>query len=279
MENAKIAPTTNTSGEISVVQGKIQHLLVLGNTLIQLENLTSNNRLYFPEAMVAENGVIISNSLYGSSLWEKVDNLNTQIYGSPCYKFGFDSKRNLPYIEFPEWISDIIGDGLIVDYVVTQGEIGNVAAKELINIKKRTVLSQNGQVIDDEIDNADIRVTNLSAAVSGSNPETLDQSYLGFKKIIGTFDTLVTCRDYANVIYNMLNQTTGTPLVSNVQVADRRTDINYACDVVTYDVAAGSIVESVPFKDDITPFDLTIYPFRPITNTTFSAINSKNRWL
>ena len=93
MENAKIAPTTNTSGEISVVQGKIQHLLVLGNTLIQLENLTSNNRLYFPEAMVAENGVIISNSLYGSSLWEKVDNLNTQIYGSPCYKFGFDSKK------------------------------------------------------------------------------------------------------------------------------------------------------------------------------------------
>ena len=46
-------------------------------------------------------------------------------------------KRNLPYIEFPEWISDIIGDGLIVDYVVTQGEIGNVAAKELINIKKK----------------------------------------------------------------------------------------------------------------------------------------------
>ena len=118
-------------------------------------------------------------------------------------------------------------------------------------------------------------MTNLSAAVSGSNPETLDQSYLGFKKIIGTFDTLVTCRDYANVIYNMLTKQPGTPLVSNVQVADRRTDINYACDVVTYDVAAGSIVESVPFKDDITPFDLTIYPFRPITNTTFSAINSK----
>ena len=272
MENAEISKTTNTSGEISVIQGKIQHLSVLGNNLIQLENLTSNNRLYFPEVMVAENGVIISNSLYGSSLWEKVDNLNTQIYGSPCYKFGFDSKRNLPYIEFPEWVSDIIGDGLTVDYVVTQGEIGNVAAKELINIKKRTVI-QDGQVIDDGIDNADIRVTNLSAAVSGSNPETLDQSYLGFKKIIGTFDTLVTCRDYANVIYNMLNQTTGTPLVSNVQVADRRTDINYACDVVTYDVAAGSIVESIP-KAAITPFDLTIYPFRPITNTTFSAINS-----
>ena len=68
--------------------------------------------------------VLLYQTLYMEALYgEKVDNLNTQIYGSfPCYKFGFDSKRNLPYIEFPEWISDIIGDGLIVDYVVTQGE-------------------------------------------------------------------------------------------------------------------------------------------------------------
>ena len=68
----------------------------------------------------------------------KVDNLNILTYGSAAYKFGFDSKRNLPYIEFPDWISDIIGEGLTIDYVVTQGTIGNVAPKELNTIAKRT---------------------------------------------------------------------------------------------------------------------------------------------
>lgn len=268
----------NTSGEIRVIQGKLQTLTILGNSAIQLENLTENNRLYFPELMVAENGVIITNNL--NSSWKKVENLNTQIFGLPCYKFGFDSKRNLPYVEFPDWISDIIGDGLYVDYIVTQGEIGNIAAKELTTVKKRTVV-ENGQVINDNIDNADIRVVQLSAAVSGSNPETIDQSYKGFKKVIGTFDTLITCRDYANAIYNMLNNV-GAPIVSNVQVADRRTDINYACDVITYNGGLGVVSEPIPIKiengsnrqDAMTPFDLTIYPFNPINNTTYSAISS-----
>lgn len=263
---------SRASDNVTVIQGKLQTLTILGNTLVQLENLSSDNRLYFPEVMVAENGVFITNNI--SSDWLKVDNLNILTYGSAAYKFGFDSKRNLPYIEFPDWISDIIGEGLTIDYVVTQGTIGNVAPKELNTIAKRTVTP------DDGISNEDIRVVNLSAATSGADPETLDQSYLGFKKVIGTFDTLVTCRDYANAIYNML--TIGpvvTPVVSNVQVADRRIDLNYACDVATFDSDLGVTVESIPLKkpgiDDITPFDLVVYPYAPITNTTLSGIQSK----
>ena len=254
---------SRASDNVPVIQGKLQTLTVLGNNLIQLENLSSDNRLYFPEVMVAENGVFITNTV--SNDWLKVDNLNILTYGSAAYKFGFDSKRNLPYIEFPDWISDIIGEGLTIDYVVTQGTIGNVAPKELNTIAKRTVTP------DDGISNEDIRVVNLSAATSGADPETLDQSYLGFKKVIGTFDTLVTCRDYANAIYNML---TIGPVVSNVQVADRRSDLNYACDVATFDSDLGVTVESIPL-DDITPFDLVVYPYAPITNTTLSGIQSK----
>lgn len=262
---------SRASDNVPVIQGKLQTLTVLGNNLVQLENLSSDNRLYFPEVMVAENGVFITNTV--SNDWLKVDNLNILTYGSAesaAYKFGFDSKRNLPYIEFPDWISDIIGEGLTIDYVVTQGTIGNVAPKELNTIAKRTVTP------DDGISNEDIRVVNLSAATSGADPETLDQSYLGFKKVIGTFDTLVTCRDYANAIYNML---TIGPVVSNVQVADRRSDLNYACDVATFDSDLGVTVESIPLKTsgvaDITPFDLVIYPYAPITNTTLSGIQSK----
>jgi len=252
LNDAEINKEQNSSGEIVVIQGKLQTLAILGNPIIQLENLTSNNRLYFPELMVAENGIFISDTV--NSEWKKVDNLNTQVYGSPCYKFSFDSKRNLPYIEFPDWIADIIDAGLGVDYIVTQGETGNVAAKELISIKKRTV--------EDDIDNANIRVVNLSAASSGANPETIDQSFNGFKKIVGTFDTLVACRDYANAIYNMLKGS-GTPYVSNVQVADRRTDINYACDVITYAGGVSPVDEPIPMRtgevgareDCMTPFD------------------------
>lgn len=253
-----IDKNTKTSGEIPVIQGKIQSLTVLGSAIIQLENLNSNKRLYFPELMVAENGVFISNNIPED--WERVDNLNTQIYGSTKYKFGFDSKRNLPYVEFPDWIADIIGEGLTINYIVTQGQVGNVAAKELTTIKKRAV--------DDTIDNNDIRVVNLSAAYSGADPETLDESYLGFKRVIGTFDTLTTCRDYANAIYNMSG-----PIVSNVQVADRRTDINYACDVATFDPSLGVVTESMPMES-ITPFDLVVYPLSPIIGTTVSNIKA-----
>lgn len=265
--DAEIYKDTKTSANIEVIQGKVQSLTVLNNDTIQLENLNSNNRIYFPELMVAENGIFISNNLVSD--WEKVNNLNTQTYGSAKYKFGFDSKRNRPYVEFPQWIADIIGEGLKIDYIVTQGEAGNVAAKELSSIKKRAV--------DDGVDNSNIRVFNLSAAYSGANPETLDQSYIGYKKIVGTFDTLVTCRDYANAIYNMVSRTE-SPEVSNVQVADRRTDINFACEVATFDKDIGLTNEYIPIKinavDAMTPFDLTIYPFKPISNTTASAITS-----
>ena len=267
-----IDKNTKTSANIRALQGKLQSLTILGNTLVQLENLNSNNRLYFPELMVAENGVFITNDR--TNQWLKVDNLNTQTYGSTIYKFGFDSKRNLPYIEFPDWIADIIGEGLQVDYIVTDGVAGNVAAKELNTIAKRTVIP------DDGISNDDIRVINLSASFSGDDPETIDESYLGFKKVIGTFDTLVTCRDYANAIYNMIaSGSTIYPVVSNIQVSDRRTDINFACDVVTFDPSLGVTIESIPLKtgtapnrtDIMRPFDLVIYPFNPITTQQLPA--------
>jgi len=58
-----ISKDTKSSSEIPAIQGKIQTLTVLGNNLVQLDNLNTNNRLYFPELMVAENGVFISNNI------------------------------------------------------------------------------------------------------------------------------------------------------------------------------------------------------------------------
>ena len=85
-------------------------------TKIQVYNLDENNRIYFPDTMVAENGVFINKQYYDTyqkdNVWRKVDNLNDQDLGQRVYKFGYDSKKGFPYIEFPSDISDLIGDGL-----------------------------------------------------------------------------------------------------------------------------------------------------------------------
>lgn len=258
---------------IPVIQGTIKILNILGSNLITLENIDENNRLYFPETMVAENGVFIQNSNYSYDKWIKVDNLNSQIYGSPCYKFSYDSSKKLPYIEFPTWLPSIINEGLSIRYVVTDGLNGNVKAKALTSIS----FSTNS---DSAFDCKDLVVSNTNASLNGKDPETINEAYQAFKRTIGTFDTLVTCRDYANYIYNNMYDNQGVyPLVSNVQVGDRRNDINYSYNVVTYSSDENTKVISCIPKDSsdnpiISPYDLTIYAFNPVKDYSFS--NLKN---
>jgi hypothetical protein len=52
-------------------------------------------------------------------------------------------------------------------------------------------------------------IKNVNAAINGTDPEDLDSAYRNYKKTIGTFETLVTARDYQNAIYNFTNLTTG----------------------------------------------------------------------
>ena len=59
-------------------------------------------------------------------------------------------------------------------------------------------------------------ITNESASINGSNKETLNEAYNNFKRTVGTFDTLVTCRDYANKIYQLVDSNYNS-LVSNIE--------------------------------------------------------------
>ena len=244
LEATSIPRASGISKEIPVIQGKLKELTVLGKNVIQLENLDSNNRIYFPELMVAENGISVNLASLAETwqAWTASANLNTETFGSLVYQVGFDSTKNLPFIEFPEWIADVIGDGLSIKYVITDGAAGNVAARAL------TTVSRTGAAV--KIDDNLISVVNSSAATSGAEPETLDEAYKGFKKVIGTFDTLVTCRDYANKIYELLNRY-GTPFVSNVQVGDRRSDINYSTEVVTATKYGMQTNSSIGYKYDV----------------------------
>ena len=111
-------------------EGEDVDLSINGVTDIQLTNLDDENKLFLPEQMIASNIIFVKNSSSTHwTAWEQVDNLNTTSPLSQVFKFGFDSSKNLPYIEFPNDIEELIGSGLNVKYFRTNGVSGNIIAK------------------------------------------------------------------------------------------------------------------------------------------------------
>lgn len=254
------------------IQGTLKTLESSSSDLIQLTDLDDNRRIYFPVANVAQNGVFISDGSTATPSWKKKDNLNTQLPNTEVYKFGYDSDRGVPYIEFPEDIASLIGSGLKIQYLVTLGADGNIKAKfldKLVSPVSDIAILSSGADTGNTIsftDSTDITIKNSSSSILGSDPETVNEAYNSYKKTIGTFDTLVTCRDYANFIYNMYDVNDEFPVVSNCQVSDRRDDINYATRVVTFD-EYGQKTASFS-SSDITAYNLCLYPLNPILTYT-----------
>lgn len=279
LDNVNITLDT-PEATVPAIQGKLRVLQLGSNNVVHLNNLDSNNRLYLPLSVIAENGIFVHNAGEESSpdkAWSKRQNLNIEHTNNKVWKFGFDSSKSLPYIEFPKDIADLIGEGLVVRYLETLGEEGNIGANKIrsLNVSNdKLYVDASGEVfIDLSGDNSSsvLSVSNASAALNGASKETLNQAYKNFKKTIGTFNTLVTCRDYANAIYNMVDDADGsTPLVGNIQVSDIRDDLNYSDTVVTYGTR-GLSFSSVSKTDEddedlISNFDLILYPFGRISN-------------
>ena len=252
------------------LQGTLESLTVSGNDggLIQLSNLDDQNRLFFPVANVAQNGVFVTNDTYD---WKCVSNLNIQATLSRVFKFGYDSSRGLPFIEFPSDVASLIGNGLSVKYIVTDGVNGMVPAYSLTKVasipSELELVDSNGTVsIVTEGEGTNVSVYNASSSIGGADPETIDEAYSNYKRTIGTFDSLVTCRDYANSIY-FLKDSDGLPMVSNVQVADRRSDLNGAVSVISFDLS-GQCRKNVAYTGSMSASDLRIYPLNPMLSTT-----------
>ena len=232
----------STTRIIPCMEGELVACETDNDNIISVMQLDDNNRYYLPETQIAENGIFVTNIDNGveAEAWEKVDNLNTQPAGKHCFKFGFDSKENLPYIQFPADIETIIEDGLRINYLRTNGINGNISPKILCKFEKPlswTALENNNEGISniDYLNPDNYIVSNAGASKNGRNPESLTDAYNNYKKTIGTFDTLITCRDYMNKIYQMTtSETENTNLVSNVIVSDIRDDINKAFTLCTF---------------------------------------------
>lgn len=226
----------NSRVQCEFMEGTLSTLSVNGVENITLDNLDDNNRLYFPVKYVAENGVFISNTLMSGKInydfWTRTNYLLTQPLGSKVYKLDYDSSMGLPYIEFPSDISNIIGSGLTVRYMVTTGANGNVSACTLSKIiSPATIINAEGNI---EVPVEYLTLSNPSSILNGKDPETIDEMYQSFKKVVGTFDTLVTCKDFQDAIY-MLQNDNMDKIVSNDIVTDIKTDYNRAIKVVSYD--------------------------------------------
>lgn len=266
------------------------------NSVITLAQFSEGNKFYLPETQIAENGIFVYNvsstasGIADGDQWEKVDNLNIQARGARVFKFGYNSYEGRPYIEFPEDCSELIEDGLFIYYTRTSGANGNVSVNTLTQIELPT--GGNWSKVAAESFSA----TNVFAATSGANLETISQAYNNFKKTIGTFETLVTCRDYMNKIYAMVSDQ-GKPYVSNVLVTDIRNDLNRAITICSCDDAGifyketplteqvartlkiknadGSVGENIEVFDEeplINHFDLVIYPFKSYTQIRSTSI-------
>lgn len=298
---------------VPCIEGTLNQCEQDNSGTITLTNLDDNNRYYLPSTQIAENGVFVYNVTEGSlwDKWEQVDNLNTQELQSKVYKFGYDSREMLPYLEFPEDVSSLIEDGLSVWYITTSGVNGNISARTLSSFD-----TPEGWELDEEGEKTTYNETgvshtadefvcyNGSAATNGADKESLNDAYKNFKKTIGTFDTLVTCRDYMNKIYQLtVSETNTTPLVSNSIVSDIRDDINNAVTICTFgdtgikyvDVAKQNPVTKVidnatgieingqscssgtlsytATEDAISHYDLILYPFKTVT-----GLNTKTEY-
>ena len=218
------------------IQGSVKALSILGSddysesTLVQLYNLDSNNRIYFPVIDVAQNGIFINKEVYDEeynpSAWHRVDNLNDQELGSKVFKFGYDSDKGYPYLEFPKDISSLIGDGLAVWYTTTVGTLGVVANGKLTAFDSIKIVDSDGTEIATSLAE-DLFVLTNSTSIGAADPESINEAYNNFKKTVGTFNTLVSCRDYSNYI-NTYTDNNGDRIASAVSVADIRTDPDYS---------------------------------------------------
>ena len=273
------------------------------DNVITTAQISERNRFYLPETQIAENGIFIYNVFSLSSgaedgeRWEQVDNLNVQPRKSKVYKFGFDSYESRPYVEFPEDYSELFRDGLFIYYTRTSGANGNISPRTLTQIELPT-----GEPYS-KITAGSFSAENIFAATTGANIETISQSYNNYKKTIGTFETLVTCRDYMNKIYTLLNGS-NKPYVSNILVTDIRNDINRAITICSCD-DSGILYKETPLvtssrelytktdspsgeaefaktvvvdKYAIDHFDLIFYPFKSYNQIKSNVKSIRNAY-
>lgn len=254
---------------VQALQGRIHQYTINGVERITVDNLDKNNRLYFTESNVAQNGIFIDTleSFETSSKWQKVDNIY-QALSPYTYEFGVDPVSGASYIEFPDSIANTIDNGLYIKYITTDGLNGNVKAKTVTKFFNEYTKLINSA--GEELDNANnhITVTNSKAAMNGSDPAPIDEMYRNYQRVKNTFDTLVTLLDYENFLYRY-EKPDGTNVVSNIRCSDRTNDLvdSYKLWTLTksQELLKTKVAKGSDDSDKLDYNTIKIYPLNPIS--------------
>lgn len=268
------------SSPAEVIQGTINTYTINGESNITAANLDYNNRLYFTELDIPENGIFIQGSSQ-NQIWTSTNNLVLEPLGSCCYKFGLTESGKQCYLEFPEDIDSLIGNGITIYYIRTLGLDGNIGKKRLsqfYNDVKADRYIDSLYKQESKLTAENVFITNIDAAVNGRNPEDIDTAYRNYQKIKTTFETLVSLRDYENFLYTNEN-------VSNCFVCDRTNDIqsSYVVREADSSYTITHVKQDESGNPELTPFDLRIYGLKysdDVTTTdgfnkSFTLINQE----
>lgn len=283
----------------TALQGKINNYTLNNDELITYTALDYNNRLYFADINVAENGIFIQDvTAEGTGSknyneWKKVDSVLTEPKNSRCYKFGIDKEGSRCYIEFPSDIANIIGNGIKIKYLTTNGYNGNISNNVLsklfddntssyISIADNTRFNPDLRVGEDTItlSNTNLYIRNTKPSSNGADPESIDDARMNYERVKNTFNTLVSLNDYNNFLKTS-NE------VANGFICDRSNDIQASTKIISFDgnlESTYSQVRSVE-KDAITvdgtsvkikapelsAFDLRIYALKYVNPVTTTA--------
>lgn len=262
------------------IEGSIQDFKVNDSKVITLNNLDTRNRIYFTERNVAQNGIFISNNpefsdlditaiqIDKESVWSRVDNLAQYRRGSKVFKFGIDAATNTLYLQFPEDIGDLIGNGLYIKYVLSAGEAGNIKRGTITRLLNKSSTSE-------DTDAFKYNVTNTTSSQNGKDPMTIAEMQRQFERVVGTFNTLVTLLDYEDYIYEY-KTSLGNNIVSNIRMSDRTNDPEYSVNVVSMTVDGNTEINTVTLnntagKTAMSAFDIKAYALRPI-----QSVNTQN---
>ena len=274
VEKGKVYPAT-------AIEGVVTDFDINGYNVVTLNALDADFRLYFNDSMVAENGIFIYNydannidsSIINGEPWTKVHNLESHDSGQKIFSFGVLPNSNTCYVQFPQDIAELIGNGLVIKYVQSHGEAGNISSNTIDAFREDLVDSG-----DNPVSSEDITVYNSYSTFDGADPESLRSAYKNYKKTIGSFDTLVTCRDYENAIYNIVDDA-NNPVASNAVVSDRTNDINNSHRVITLTLEGNDkelVVDKTDDNPNMTAFDLGLYILAPMSNVVNATTYAKS---
>lgn len=168
------------------------------------------------------------------------------------------------YIQLPEDITSLLDDSAVLNikYILSSGESGNIKANTLTQFEE-ALMTTNTDGDEVEVTNQ-VRIIQAKGTIDGVDPETLDNAYRNYKKTVGTFNTLVTRKDYENFAYNATVDSKN--LVSNCVVADRTNDLNASTKVKVW--TPNYDVEKVLIKTNsgepmLNAYNIVLYALNP----------------